>query len=114
VAFLHVDAGRHPNDPALAELVGDLSMRSETFRRLWADHPVRDKTHPTVPVYHPVVGPMDLIYAAVRPTDDPDQTLITYSAPPNTPAAASLRLLASWYGTARERVDEQGDHHVTW
>src|SRR5262245_943878 len=41
VAFLHIDAGRHPNDPALAELVGELSMCSQTFRQLWAEHPVR-------------------------------------------------------------------------
>jgi hypothetical protein len=105
VAFLHIDAGRHPDDPALAELVGELSMRSNTFRRLWADHPVRDKTHAAVQVYHPVVGTMELTYVALRPTDDPDQTLITYSAAPNTPAAASLRLLASWYADSHERVD---------
>jgi hypothetical protein len=97
VAFLHLDAGRHPNDPALAELVGELSMRSETFRRLWADHPVRDKGHATVQIRHPVVGTLDLAYEAMRPTDDPDQTLVTYSAPPGSPAEASLRLLASWY-----------------
>jgi transcriptional regulator with XRE-family HTH domain len=108
VAFLHVDAGRHPDDPALAELVRDLSMGSETFRRLWADHPVRDKTHAHVPVYHPVVGAMDLTYVAVRPTDDPDQTLITYSAAPNTPAAASLRLLGSWYADSQGVAGQGG------
>ena len=97
VAFLHVDAGRHPNDPALAELVGELSMSSPTFRRLWAEHPVRDKGHATVQIRHPVVGTLDLAYESMRPTDDPDQTLITDSAPPGTPAVASLRLLASWY-----------------
>jgi hypothetical protein len=103
VAFLHVDAGRHPDDAALAELVGELSMKSETFRRLWADHPVRDKGHATVQLHHPLVGTMDLAYEAMRPTDDPDQTLITYSAPPDSPAAASLRLLASWHADNVDR-----------
>jgi MmyB-like transcription regulator ligand binding domain len=43
VAFRHVDAGRHPDDPALAELVGELSVRNDLFRGLWAAHPLRDK-----------------------------------------------------------------------
>ncbi|MGW3960013.1 MmyB family transcriptional regulator [Amycolatopsis sp. NPDC005003] len=29
VAFLHVYAGRHPDDPQLAELIGELSVRSD-------------------------------------------------------------------------------------
>jgi len=38
VSFLRMDAGRHPDDPA-AELVGALSVHSEAFRDLWAQHP---------------------------------------------------------------------------
>jgi transcriptional regulator with XRE-family HTH domain len=97
VAFLHVDAGRHPDDPALAELVGELSLRSERFRRLWAEHPVQDKGHTTARLRHPAVGPMELAYEALRLPDDPEQVLVTYSAPPDSPAATSLRLLASWH-----------------
>ena len=33
VAILHVDAGRHPYDPQLAELIADLSLRDNDFRR---------------------------------------------------------------------------------
>jgi transcriptional regulator with XRE-family HTH domain len=97
VAFLHVDAGRHPDDPALAELVGDLSLHSELFRRLWADHPVHDKGHATARLRHPLVGTIELAYEALRLPDDPEQMLVTYSAPPNSDATAALRLLASWH-----------------
>ena len=97
VAFLHVDAGRHPDDPALAELVGDLSLHSELFRRLWADHPVHDKGHTTARLRHPVVGTIELAYVALRLPDDPEQMLVTYSAPPNSDVTAALRLLASWH-----------------
>jgi len=96
VAFLHVDAGRHPDDPALAELVGELSVHSGLFRRLWADHPVHDKGHTTATLQHPVVGTIELAYEALRLPHDPEQMLVTYSAPPNSDAAAALRLLASW------------------
>jgi hypothetical protein len=99
VAFLHVDAGRHQDDPALAELVGELSVRSELFRSLWAGHPVRDKGHATVRILHPVVGAMDLSYEALR-LPDADQTLVTYSAPRSSAAAVTLRLLASWHADA--------------
>lgn len=95
--YLRIDAGRHPDDPAMAELVGELSLRSDLFRRLWADHPVRGKTHATAALNHPVVGRLDLAYEALRIPDDPDQLLITYSAPPDSEAAHSLRLLASWH-----------------
>ncbi|MFD8891813.1 helix-turn-helix transcriptional regulator [Streptomyces sp. NPDC059566] len=47
VAYLHMDAGRHPDDPELASLIGELSMKSADFRRWWAEHPVQDKTSGT-------------------------------------------------------------------
>lgn len=96
VGFLRLDAGGHPDDPALAELIGELAVHSDLFRRLWADHPVRDKSHATAQLNHPTVGRMDLAYEALRLPDDPDQVLVTYSAVPDSDAAASLRLLASW------------------
>ena len=112
VAFLHIDAGRHPDDPALAELVGELSLHSELFRRLWADHPVRDKGHATATLRHPLVGTVELAYEALRLPDDPEQLLVTYSAPPNSDAATALRLLASWHadpagGTERHDQTKQ-------
>ncbi|MGW6333997.1 MmyB family transcriptional regulator [Nocardia rhamnosiphila] len=36
--------GRHGDDPQLTEPVGELSLHSGTFRRLWADHDVRTHT----------------------------------------------------------------------
>ena len=40
VAMLRILAGRFPDDPELAELVGELSMKSPEFAALWAKHPV--------------------------------------------------------------------------
>lgn len=96
VAFLYLDAGRHPNDPLLAELVGDLSLHSQLFRQVWSEHPVRDKTHTGYDLLHPLVGQLTLTQNALRAPDDPDQTLITYTAEPGSPSEASLRILASW------------------
>src|SRR3954452_9942747 len=38
VAILRAEAGRDPHDRDLGDLIGELSLRSETFRVLWAAH----------------------------------------------------------------------------
>ncbi|WP_327255781.1 helix-turn-helix transcriptional regulator [Streptomyces sp. NBC_01244] len=96
VAYLHLAAGRHPEDPHLASLIGELSMKSEDFRRWWAEHPVQDKTSGTKRFHHPVVGDLELAYETLRPTDDPDQALITYAAEPGSPSHDALRMLLAW------------------
>ncbi|MFC5802227.1 helix-turn-helix transcriptional regulator [Streptomyces formicae] len=94
VAFLRVDAGRHPYDETLTSLIDELSAASEDFRRMWADHTVRDETHGAKPLYHPLVGAVDLTFETFRVPDDPDQALTVYTAEPGSPAAATLKRLA--------------------
>ncbi|MYZ36408.1 MULTISPECIES: helix-turn-helix transcriptional regulator [unclassified Streptomyces] len=108
VASLHLYAGRHPEDPLLAELIGELSLRDEDFRRWWADHDVLLRTHGSKRYHHPVVGDLDLEYEALTPAGDPEQTLGLHTAEPGSPSEQALRLLASW--TAPERdVQERRD-----
>ncbi|MGW2374112.1 MULTISPECIES: helix-turn-helix domain-containing protein [Kitasatospora] len=96
VAFLHLEAGRRPDDPHLAELIGQLCLGSPDFNTIWAQHPVADKTSGRKLFHHPVVGLLDLAYDTLRPADDPDQALITYTADPDTPSDDALRMLLSW------------------
>ena len=44
VPYLRSVAGADVDDPRLVELIGELSLRSERFRRLWARHDVRPKS----------------------------------------------------------------------
>jgi transcriptional regulator with XRE-family HTH domain len=96
VCALRMDAGCYPDDPRLSALVGELSVKSEEFRRLWATHDVKEKSHGVKRLHHPLVGDLSLNFESFRPTDDTDQSLVTYHAEPGTPSAESLRLLASW------------------
>jgi transcriptional regulator with XRE-family HTH domain len=96
VAYLHLEAGRRPGDPQLAQLIGELSMKSEDFRRWWAEHPVQDKTSGIKRFHHPVVGDLELAYETLRAADDPDQALITYAAQPDTSSHDTLRMLLAW------------------
>jgi transcriptional regulator with XRE-family HTH domain len=103
VGILRLDAGRHPDDPVLIELVGELSVRSPEFRRWWADHNVRERTHGTKRYHHPLVGELTVQYESVALLGDPDQTLCIYTAEAGSPSESALQLLANWTG---ERVTE--------
>ncbi|WND35496.1 helix-turn-helix transcriptional regulator [Streptomyces sp. BB1-1-1] len=96
VSFLRMDAGRHPDDPRLSALVGELSVKSEEFRRLWATHDVKEKSYGVKRMRHPLVGEMTLSFETFRLVDDDEQAFITYHAEPGSPSAEALRLLASW------------------
>ncbi|MCX5228288.1 helix-turn-helix transcriptional regulator [Streptomyces sp. NPDC006553] len=97
VSVLRLYAGCYPEDPALLALVGELSVRSEEFRSLWAAHTVADKGHGTKVLRHPLVGEMTLTYESMQVAGgDPDLMLITYQAEPGTASADALRLLAQW------------------
>ena len=96
VSFLRMDAGCYPDDPRLSALVGELSVKSEEFRRLWATHDVREKSYGVKHLRHPLVGELKLNFEAFRLADDEGQALMTYHAEPGSPSAEALRLLASW------------------
>lgn len=96
VAIMRSEAGRDPHDRALQELVGELSTRSDTFRRLWAAHDVRTHGTGTKRFNHPVVGELTLAYEELAVTAEPGNVLLVYTAEPGSPSHERLRLLASW------------------
>jgi transcriptional regulator with XRE-family HTH domain len=102
VGVLRVDAGRHPDDPQLSELVGELAVRSGDFRRWWAAHPVVERTSGTKRFRHPVVGDLTIAFEALGLPGDPDQTLFIYTAEPASPSHDALRLLDTWTRAASD------------
>ncbi|EGX56798.1 DNA-binding protein [Streptomyces zinciresistens K42] len=96
VSYLRMDAGCHPDDPRLSALVGELSVKSEEFRRLWATHDVKEKSFGVKRIRHPLVGELTLNFESFRLSDGTEQSLVTYHAEPGSEAAQGLRLLASW------------------
>ncbi|MGN8244108.1 helix-turn-helix domain-containing protein [Cellulomonas soli] len=100
VGIMRAEAGRDPHDKALQDLVGELSTRSETFRRLWAAHDVRTHGSGTKRFHHPVVGELVLAYEELAITAEPGHVLLVYTAEPGSPSAERLRLLASWAADA--------------
>jgi transcriptional regulator with XRE-family HTH domain len=98
VGALRSAAGRKPD--ALSDLVGELSTRSEEFRRYWARHDVRFHVSGVKRLHHPQVGDMELRYEGLEVIFDTDLTIYAYTADPGTRSAEALALLGSLAATA--------------
>jgi hypothetical protein len=106
VAGLRALVGPDDDDPRLNELLGELSVRSERFRQLWARHDARPKRSGTVRIDHPLVGPLELNYERLPIPDTDRQTLGIYHAVPASASAQALALLATT--TAEEAPEPAG------
>lgn len=109
VAMLHLHAGRHPGDRRLANLVGELSIASEDFRRLWARHDVRQKGTGPARIAHPVVGELTFTYRSLTAPGSPDDLLMTYTYELASATDERLRLLLSWAAPDRARENSRPD-----
>ncbi|CAM5667857.1 helix-turn-helix transcriptional regulator [Streptomyces atroolivaceus] len=95
VGHLRLAAGKYPEDPRLASLIGELAMGSERFRRLWARADVRARTHGRKAYRHPLVGLLELHHENFTlPNESGIELLVLYAAPAS-PAEDGLRLLAN-------------------
>lgn len=95
VAALRALAGPDIDDPRLNELVGELSVRSERFRQLWARHDARPKRRGTTRIDHPLAGPLELSYEQLPIPGTDRQTLGIYHAAPGSASAQALALMAA-------------------
>jgi len=93
VASLRLVAGRHPDDRYLAELIGELSMKSPEFAQLWSGHSVLNCSFGTKHFQHPEVGRMELGFEVVQFPDGSAHRLLMYTAHAGTASAAALGLL---------------------
>ncbi len=105
-AMLRLEAGRNPHDKALIELVGELSTRSETFRRRWASHDVKFHRSGQKRLRHPLVGQLNLDFESMELSSAPGLHLNVYTAAAGAPAADGLKLLASWAASQEDLPTE--------
>ena len=102
VGSLRLASGQHPDDPRLASLIGELSVASPEFARLWARHTVRQCRATVRGFRHPLVGSLTLSEEAMELNQDEGQRLALFSAEPGTPSEAGLRLLAGLTAEAEQ------------
>ncbi len=101
VASVRYVVGQYPDDRALAELVGELSLSSREFARLWGKHDVRSCSSGTKRLHHPQVGDLDLHYQVLHLPDSNGLRLLTHTAAARSAAADAVALL----GCRREAAD---------
>jgi transcriptional regulator with XRE-family HTH domain len=107
VAMLRTEAGRHPYDRELSDLIGELSTRSDTFRNRWAAHNVLLHRSGTKRFHHPVIGDVSFAYEVMELSADTGLTLTAYSPEPNSTSQDALSLLASWSATLDQNHRDQ-------
>jgi hypothetical protein len=93
VAGFRASVGGDVGDPGTAQLVGELSLASESFRRLWARHDVSALAGGSLRLRHPSLGLLELRREKLPLTDTGGQILALYHAEPGSESAHALDLL---------------------
>jgi transcriptional regulator with XRE-family HTH domain len=112
IAGVRALLGPDVDDPVLDELVGELSVRSDHFRTLWARHDIRARTsgggrH----MHHPRVGELELHYENLLIAGTVGQTLIIYHADPGSPRASTSAPLHPNRGQLARQRPSRGSQH---
>jgi transcriptional regulator with XRE-family HTH domain len=116
VAILRTEAGRDPHNKELHDLIGELSTRSDDFRRRWGAHNVRHHGTGFKTFHHRIVGDLTLAYEGLEMAAEPGLTLTLYTAEPRSASAERLMLLASWAASHHAELNlppEPRDHFDT-
>ncbi|MFD9003072.1 helix-turn-helix transcriptional regulator [Streptomyces sp. NPDC059582] len=95
VARLRALAGTDPDAPDLANLVGELLLKSPDFAKLWDRYEVTRRPHAQKPktFRHPLVGEISLTFQGMQLEGTPGHRLGVYVAAPGTPEHDALVLL---------------------
>ncbi|HEY0259912.1 MAG TPA: helix-turn-helix transcriptional regulator [Lacisediminihabitans sp.] len=93
VSSLRVLGGKSPEDPELTALVGELTVKSLDFARLWAKHPVENCVSGVKYMQHPELGSIEIGFEVLTPPDDSGHRILMYTPEPASPAEAALELL---------------------
>jgi hypothetical protein len=109
VAILRIEAGRHPDDPELIELIGQLSTRSAAFRTRWAGGDVRAHRGGTKTFRHPLIGEVALPFENLHVDAVSGQVLTVFTPQPGTSESDAIRLLASWNADDEQKVSDTAE-----
>jgi transcriptional regulator with XRE-family HTH domain len=98
VAGFRASVGSLVDDPRIVQLVGELSLASEPFRRLWARHDVTALAGGSLLLRHPRAGLLELRREKLPISETGGQILAIYHAEPGSESARSLDALGSLAG----------------
>jgi transcriptional regulator with XRE-family HTH domain len=112
VATLRALAGPDVDDPRLIELVGDLSLKSERFRDLWARHDVMPHTGQVARLRHPQVGDLELRSNKLTIAGSDGLILVVFHPEPGSRSAELLQMLGNLSASGRTAAGEDRDRRT--
>ena len=101
IGMMRAAVATDPTHPRATAIVGELSIRSAEFRRLWARHDVRESVSGAKTFRVPEVGDIDLDWDSYPLPGNPGPVLLVFTAEPGTPDADRLQLLASLHASRK-------------
>jgi transcriptional regulator with XRE-family HTH domain len=104
VATLRMASGQHPDDPLMAALVGELTLKSPEFAAMWADHRVKAGGDAIYEMRHPLVGAMAVTQQTLRTENG--QAVVVATTEPGSASHAAMTLLVHTAVTARTAVPQ--------
>ena len=84
-----------------------LSTQSNEFRIRWAAHDVKLQRTGVKRFRHPIVGELTLDFESLELPGDRGQSMLVYTAEPNSPSRERLDLLASWAATPQHLAADE-------
>ncbi|USQ85772.1 helix-turn-helix transcriptional regulator [Streptomyces phaeoluteigriseus] len=108
VGNLRLTAGRYPQDPLLAALVGELTMRSPEFAAMWADHRIVACDVADYEMHHPTVGTLTVTQQTLQSPQGNGPAVVIATATAGSPSATALRLLAHASGPSETAPARRG------
>lgn len=106
IGMMRAAVATDPTHPRATAIVGELSIRSPEFRRLWARHDVRASVSGTKTFRVPEVGDVVLDWDTYPLPGRPGPVMLVYTAEPGSADADRLRLAASLRATCSALADE--------
>ncbi|WP_330274319.1 helix-turn-helix transcriptional regulator [Lentzea sp. NBC_00516] len=95
IGMMRAAVATDPTHPRATSIVGELSIRSAEFRRLWARHDVRESVSGTKAFHLPEVGDVVLDWDTYPLPGNPGPFMLVYTAEADSADADRLRLLYS-------------------
>ncbi|HEX6870084.1 MAG TPA: helix-turn-helix transcriptional regulator [Micromonosporaceae bacterium] len=99
IGMMRAAVAADPTHPRATAIVGELSIRSPEFRRLWARHDVRESVSGTKTFRVPEVGDIVLDWDTYPLPGSPGPIMLVFTAEPGSADADRLQLLASLHAT---------------
>lgn len=90
IGLFRTAIGHDLADPRAIEVIGELSLRSSEFRRLWARNEVRDNVHGAKTIRHPRIGDIDVEWDAYPLRGSPGPIMVVFVPQPGHEDRLSL------------------------